>query len=136
MKTHILSRKEMKEIFGNIGESIRKFRDERCYTQDLMANRLGITQSAYYKIESGMVKIKTERLIQIAEILGKPIEAFLEKEKYVETFINDQKVYINLSELELLQKTINQQEKRIEELECKVIRKDKKIDELKQLFEK
>ncbi len=126
----------MKEVFGHIGESIRKFRDEKCYTQDLMANRLGITQSAYYKIESGMVKIKTERLIQIAEILGKPIEAFLEKEKHEEPFINEQKVYISLSELELLQKTITQQEKRIKEIEDKIVRKDKKIDELKQLFEK
>lgn len=126
----------MKEVFGDIGESIRKFRDEKCYTQDFMANRLGITQSAYYKIESGVVKIKTERLIQIAEILGKPIEAFLAKVKYEEPFINEQKVYISLSELELLQKTITQQEKRIKEIEDKIVRKDKKIDELKQLFEK
>lgn len=41
-----------------------------------MATRLGISQSTYQKIESGTVKLTEERLIEIANILGKDIEEF------------------------------------------------------------
>lgn len=44
---NLLTRKEMKNIYG--GE-IRKFRAELCYPQEYMADQLGITQSAYYKL--------------------------------------------------------------------------------------
>ncbi|WP_316768999.1 helix-turn-helix domain-containing protein [Pedobacter frigiditerrae] len=124
-----LTRAEQKNVYGN---DIRKYRDEVCYSQEQMANQLGITQSAYYKIEAGAVKITIERLEQIAKILGKPIEAFLQKEKYNEQLKSEQKVYINLTELELLQNTINQQQNRIEELEAKLKRRDDKIEKLKQ----
>ena len=124
----IATRSEMKNIYG---DDIRKYQDEVCYPQEYMANLLGITQNAYYKIEAGAVKISIERLEQIAQILGKPIEAFLQKEKYNEQAKREQKVFINLTEIELLQTTIAQQQKRIEELEQKILRRDNKIEELK-----
>lgn len=127
-KYQILTRTEMKNVYG---EDIRKYRDEKCYNQAYMANQLGITQSAYYKIEAGAIKISIERLEQVAEILGKPIEAFLQKEKYNERLKSEQKVYIQLTELELLQKTITKQQNRIEELEAKLKRRDEKIEKLK-----
>lgn len=127
----VLNKTEIKNIHI---DDIRKFRDERCYTQEFMADRLGITQSAYYKLEAGIVKISFERLEQISKILNKPLDAFLEKENQKEQYLNDNKVVINVSEFDLLQKTIYQQEKRIEELEGKIARKDKKIDELKRLL--
>ena len=122
----------MREVTGgNLEDEIRQSRAENCYTQAYMANQLGVTQSTYYKIESGKLKISMERLNQIAEILGKPTTAFLEKEEYEEQLKSEQKVYVNINELELLQKTILQQEKRIEELEAKIQRRDTKIEELK-----
>lgn len=126
--TRVVTRSEMKNIYG---AEIRKYRDEVCYPQEYMANLLGITQSAYYKIEAGAVKISIERLEQIAQILGKSVEAFLKKEKYSEQAKREQKVYIYLTEVELLQTTITQQQKRIEELEEKILRRDNKIEELK-----
>ncbi|MEJ5993087.1 helix-turn-helix transcriptional regulator [Pedobacter sp. Du54] len=60
---------------------MRKYRDEKCLTQSYMANELGIGQSAYQKIEAGESKVSIERLKQIADILGKPLEVFLNKEQ-------------------------------------------------------
>lgn len=107
----------MREI---IGGEIRKSRADHCWNQDYMANKLGITQSAYYKIEAGMVTLTMERLQQIADILEKPITAFLDREKYEQELINEHKVSIKVGDLDLMQKTISLQEKRIEELELKI----------------
>ena len=55
----LINMTEMKNIFG---ADIRKYRTELCYAQEYVADQLGITQSAYYKIEAGTVKISVERL--------------------------------------------------------------------------
>ncbi len=110
--------------------NIRKFRNERCLTQEYMASELGIGQSAYQKIETGEVSLSTERLLQIAAILGKPIEAFIGDG----TAPDQESSKNNSKEIELMQKMILQQEKRIEELEAKVERKNAKIEELKQVL--
>lgn len=117
---NLLTKQEMREVVADVGDDIRQARDEKCYSQAYMANQLGITQSAYYKIEAGAVKITIDRLEQIAEILGKPIAAFIQKEKYNEQLKSEQKVYISIIELELLHQTINRQQKLIEELEVKL----------------
>ena len=120
----------MREVTGgNLEDEIRQSRAENCYTQAYMANQLGVTQSTYYKIESGKLKISMERLNQIAEILGKPITAFLEKEEYEEQLKNEKQNKDN--EFELLQKTILKLENQVTELKAKIQRRDKKIEELK-----
>lgn len=126
-----LTRNEMK---GVLGSDIRKYRDEKCYTQSYMANQLGIGQSAYQKIESGDVKVSMGRLIQIASILDKPIDVFLNKNKEQATVINNiNNPTINVSENEwnLMQKIIIQQEKRIEELEEKIVKREQELVGLK-----
>lgn len=95
-----------------------------------MANELGIGQSAYQKIESGDTKISMERLKQIADILGRPLASFLTKEQDNRRFAENL-APITLTESVLLQKINFQQEKRIEELEEKIKRRDRKIEELK-----
>ena len=126
-----LSRSEISAIVGGVEHDIRRYRAEKCYNQDFMATRLGISQSMYFKIESGLVKITMERLKQIADILEKPLDAFLEKEKYDEDLKKERKIYISFNEVELMQKTITHLEKRVEELEAKILRRDNKIEELK-----
>ena len=98
-----------------------------------MANELGIGQSAYQKIESGDSKVSIERLKQIADILGRSVENFLVKDEKTNQKIENSNIGVNITkaEHELTQKIILQQEKRIEELEGKVARKDAKIEELK-----
>lgn len=130
-KKKLLSKAEMRAIVAdNLSDDIRKYRDEKCLTQSYMANQLGIGQSAYQKIESGDSRVSIERLRQIATILGKPIEAFLNNDKNSKS-LTEKESPNTFTENELLQKIILQQEKRIEELEEKVKRKNDKIDELK-----
>ena len=130
-KKNLLSRAEMRKVLTyDISDDIRKYRDEKCLTQSYMANELGIGQSAYQKIESGDSKVSIERLKQISDILGKPIDAFLNKDEYNKP-LAERESPSTFTENELLQKIIIQQEKRIEELEEKVKRKNNKIEELK-----
>lgn len=55
------------------GQKLRKFREFRNYSQEYIAEKLGITQNAYSRIETNQTKITTERLRQLAEILNIPI---------------------------------------------------------------
>jgi transcriptional regulator with XRE-family HTH domain len=114
-----LSREEMKQIAA--GDEIRHSRNEVCLTQEYMAKKLGLSQSTYQRIETGEINISLERLIQIAEILQKPLDYFLKEKEHIETLSNSNKlIYVNQREWELTQKIILQQEKRIEELEKKL----------------
>jgi transcriptional regulator with XRE-family HTH domain len=58
----------MKSI--NYAEQIRKYRDEKGYTQEFMAHQLNIKQNSYSNIENGKTKIKAEILEKIAEIFA------------------------------------------------------------------
>ncbi len=52
-----------------VGENIKKVRELKGYTQEYMADRLGVSQRTYCSIEKENKKIDTERLQNIAEIL-------------------------------------------------------------------
>ncbi len=52
------------------GEIIRKLRELRGYKQEYVATKLGITIKAYSKLENGQTKLTTDRLREIAKILG------------------------------------------------------------------
>lgn len=51
------------------GIIIRNIRDVKGYSQEYLANELGIGQAAYSKIESGVTDITLSRLYKIAELL-------------------------------------------------------------------
>ncbi len=58
----------------NIGQKIRKIRELRNLTQQHMAQELGVTQSAYSKMEMGESDITYKKLEQISSILGISVE--------------------------------------------------------------
>lgn len=58
----------------HIGQKIKKLRELKNLTQSHMANEMGITQSAYSKIELGETEVSYNKLTRIAEILGMSIE--------------------------------------------------------------
>ena len=67
-----------------IGNKIKNIRELKNLTQEYVAERLDISQSAYSKIENGETKVSEEKLFQIAEVLEvKPedIKAF-DSQKY------------------------------------------------------
>jgi transcriptional regulator with XRE-family HTH domain len=101
------SRKEMRTIFVGCEGYIRRYRDEKCLSQEYMATKLGISQSTYQKIETGRVNVNKERLIEIANILGKEMEDFLP---------NSRKNNIDKSDIDALKEIIALQAKEIKEL--------------------
>ncbi|MEI7581785.1 helix-turn-helix transcriptional regulator [Runella sp.] len=62
-----------------IGRRIRALRLLRDYTQEHLADSLGIGQSAYCKIERGQTDIRVSQLRQIAAILGVCVTEFFKE---------------------------------------------------------
>jgi transcriptional regulator with XRE-family HTH domain len=57
-----------------IGEHVKFWRETRNYTEEYMASQLGISQSAYSKIEKGKIKIDAERLFRLCTILSVSVD--------------------------------------------------------------
>jgi transcriptional regulator with XRE-family HTH domain len=53
-----------------IGQKIKKLRELRNFTQSHMAEELGLSQSAYSKLELGETEITYNKLERVAEVLG------------------------------------------------------------------
>lgn len=49
---------------------IRRLRELYRFSQDAVADKLGITQAAYSRLESGRTRLDLERLEQIAKLYG------------------------------------------------------------------
>ncbi len=113
----VLSKEQMRNIYG----CIRQYRDDLCISQDYMATRLRISQSTYQKIESGTVKLTEERLIEIANILGKDIEEFKLRRK-------DQ---VSKNDIHALEEIIVLQNKEILELKNELHTKSLELAKLK-----
>ncbi|MEM9339604.1 MAG: helix-turn-helix domain-containing protein [Bacteroidota bacterium] len=66
-----------------IGTKIRKIRELKNYTQEYMAQQLGIAQNSYSRYENPDTDVKPDLLAQIADILEvspEQIEGFDEKQ--------------------------------------------------------
>jgi transcriptional regulator with XRE-family HTH domain len=64
----------------HVGSRIKKLREAKNFTQEFMANNLKISQNSYSRIETENVKLTTERLKEIAQILDVPAEFILTNE--------------------------------------------------------
>jgi transcriptional regulator with XRE-family HTH domain len=63
------------------GQKLRVLREFRNYSQEYIAEKLGITQNAYSRIENNQTKITAERLEKLATILNiPPMELLSDKE--------------------------------------------------------
>jgi transcriptional regulator with XRE-family HTH domain len=61
------------------GRYLRAVRESKGYSQEYMADRLGIGQSSYACLESGRTCMTVERLIEIAAVLEVDLHAMLDK---------------------------------------------------------
>lgn len=68
------------DLYKQIGSRIRQAREALGYSQEELGQLLGYSATAIYYFENGIRKVKIEDLKRIAEILGKPIEYFLQEE--------------------------------------------------------
>lgn len=98
------------------GHKIRQIRELKGFSQEYIADKLGISQRAYSKIENNQTKIDWERITKIAEIFGvDPIDMVSFDDNLIfnncnqsgkfETFINN-----------MPERLIEQYEKRINDL--------------------
>jgi transcriptional regulator with XRE-family HTH domain len=62
-----------------IGERIRQVRRNKDYSQQFMADELGISQNAYSKLECGKTPIYLDRLCEVSAILSISIYDLLEE---------------------------------------------------------
>jgi transcriptional regulator with XRE-family HTH domain len=129
----------MLHINKEIGRKIKTKRHEMNYKQEFIASELGISQSALSRMENGEEDISVIVLLKLSKILNTHISYFIAESLNVLT-INTSNERIKLIEeilskneklIEQHVKVIKQQEDLINELQAKVARKNKKIDELK-----
>ncbi len=65
-------------VFRDIGKRIQRAREENGLTQEQLSARLGCTQSALSNYELGKRKISLSLLTEIAQILNRPLDYFME----------------------------------------------------------
>ncbi len=101
-----------------VGQKIRKIREARDFTQDNLAFELGITKSAYSKIEREQSNISIKRLEQIAKALEVDIVEFFKESNVEET----QKTYgfATKGDVEELAKMIQELVKEISNLKTNI----------------
>lgn len=66
-----------KHTMSVIARNIKQIRELKDFTQEYMSRELGLSQPAYAKIEQGLIILKIDRLLQIADILDVNISILL-----------------------------------------------------------
>jgi transcriptional regulator with XRE-family HTH domain len=64
-------------------QKIRQRREELNFTQEYVANKLGISQNMYSMLESGRSQMKVDQLILVAQVLEADPNEFLQQESVV-----------------------------------------------------
>ncbi len=118
-----------------IGQKIKVLREMKNFTQEYMADRLGVAQSAYSKLEKEDTDISLSKLEKISEIFNISVEDLLKINENVvfnnfnSTNIQQASCFITTNEKELYDKNIATLEKHIVTLE-------KEIEHLKLILDK
>jgi transcriptional regulator with XRE-family HTH domain len=66
-----------------IGSRIKKLREAKGLSQQIVADQLGMTQANYHKLESDKIKLKIETLERLAEFYDVSILDLLESDRNV-----------------------------------------------------
>jgi len=102
-----------KKTNKSVGKNIRTLRHQRGWSQEDIANRLGISIPAFSKIETGVTDINLSRLEQIANIYEINVINLLS--------LDIEEVEPQISNLSIAQKKILDRENEIANLQRKVI---------------
>ncbi|MEZ2334407.1 helix-turn-helix domain-containing protein [Mucilaginibacter sp. RCC_168] len=97
----------------SVGKNIRTLRHQRGWSQEDIANRLGISIPAFSKIETGVTDINLSRLEQIANIFEITVAQILS--------VEEGEVDLAPSNLSIAQKKLVDRESEIASLQRKVI---------------
>ena len=87
----------MEELnFEEIGKNIRAIRLERHYTQEYIADRIGVNVSHISNIENNRVKVSLTALVAICNALDITVDYIL-KNEYVSAYAIDHEILKELS---------------------------------------
>ena len=103
-----------KKTNKSVGKNIRTIRHQRGWSQEDVANRLGISIPAFSKIETGVTDVNLSRLEQIAEVFSVPLASLLATEDIQHDI--DQQI-----EVEAIIQKVQERESQISALQKKVI---------------
>lgn len=75
---------------ASISDKIKNLRELKNFTQDYMAQQLGMTQAGYSKIESGNTDISWSKLTEIANVFNMTVEDMIafDSQRYFNSFNN------------------------------------------------
>ncbi|MEN0054358.1 MAG: helix-turn-helix transcriptional regulator [Mucilaginibacter sp.] len=108
-----MSDNNKKQTNKSVGKNIRTLRHKRGWSQEDVANRLGISIPAFSKIETGVTDINLSRLEQIANIFEINVAQIL--------VIDSEEIDLTPSNLSIAQKKLLDRESEIANLQRKVI---------------
>ncbi|WP_040625239.1 helix-turn-helix domain-containing protein [Moraxella macacae] len=133
-------------------DTIRILREERNWTQEQMAEKLGLSRNGYAKIEAGKSMPNLKRLHDIAELLDVQFAELLKSEHKSIVQIgenyhsnnnyynHDEKLQSDVAkltaEIDKLQLILKHQQERIDDLKLLLNQKDDIINALKELNKK
>lgn len=103
------------------GHKVRQIRELKGYSQEYVANKLGISQRAYSKIETNQTKLDWERITKIAELFDvDPIDMISFDDNLIFNNCNQSGKFDNFIN-NMPERLIEQYEKRIKELSDEVV---------------
>ncbi len=76
-----------KKQMQSIATKIRKAREQKNYSQEYLASKIGISQNAYSKLELGYSKITLDRFFHIAMLLEIDIADLLNSQTTEQTAV-------------------------------------------------
>lgn len=122
-------------------ENIRHLREQYNFSQDDMAEKLGMSKNGYGKIERGQSDLNLSRLEQIAKIFNVDISEVVKNKEMVLIGENRDVVQNNYGantgeEIEKLNLIIQHQQEKIDDLKQLIAQKDEVITLLRKLTEK
>lgn len=77
----------MDNFYGKLSEKIKKIRKELHYSQERLAEKLGITRMAISQIENGERKVSAEEITKLSKVFNVPIDVLLDLNKGVEVVL-------------------------------------------------
>lgn len=100
---------------SNVYASIKSIRNEKGLKQEDVAQKMGMAQSNYARLEKGLTQATVERLEQLAEIFEMSVPAILSYEAGSNSDKEDISYYTNLcrkyeKQIDLLKKRVNELE--------------------------
>ncbi|KFF03432.1 helix-turn-helix transcriptional regulator [Flavobacterium reichenbachii] len=123
----------------SIKNKIKSIRELKNYTQEYVADQLGVTQAGYSKIEKGKTILSFAKLVEIARILEVSVEDIIsfDSQRYFKSFnsvkgnSNNGGIIINSDDSEALKQLY---EDKIALLEKLLLRTEQELERYKEKF--